>query len=126
VQAGDTFLVKDHTLDDHLWIVLSDPINDAEHVLIVSLTTATDYKERVCLIQPAQHPWVRHETCVAYDKAKVVALSQLLSLKDQGLIELQTPITVELLQHIRDRAGDSVDLPMEMADILSQQGLVDF
>jgi len=126
VQAGDTFLVKSHSLDDHLWVVLSDPTKDPTRVLIVSLTTATDYKERVCLIQAGQHPWVRHESCVAYDKAKVVALSHLLALKDQGLIELQTAISAQLLQQIRDRAGDSVDLPMEMADILSQQELVDF
>lgn len=126
MQAGDTFLVKERSLDDHLWVVLSDPTKDEVRVLIVSLTTATSYKEQVCLIQAGQHPWVRHESCVAYDKAKVVTLVQLLSLKDQGLIEMQAPISMGLLKQIRDRAGDSVELPMEMADLLSRQELVDF
>jgi hypothetical protein len=126
VQAGDTFLLGDKQVDDHLWVILSDPTKDAQRVLLVSLTTAAPHKESVCLIQPDEHPWVRHETCVAYDKAKAVSLDQLSDLKNKGFIQLQAPVSAILLQRIRDRAGDSVDLAMELADILSEQGLVDF
>jgi hypothetical protein len=35
-------------------------------------------------------------------------------------------VSAILLRRIRDCAGDSVDLAMELADILSEQGLVDF
>src|SRR5205823_2432203 len=77
VQAGDAFLLGYKGLDDHLWVIVSDPTKDAQRVLLISLTTAAPHKESVCLIQAGEHPWVKHETCVAYDKAKVVSLDQL-------------------------------------------------
>jgi hypothetical protein len=126
VQAGDAFLLGDKGLEDHLWVILSDPTKDAQRVLLISLTTAAPHKESVCLIQAGEHPWVRHETCVAYDKAKVVSLDQLYALKNKGLIQLQAPVSAILLKRIRDSAADSVDLAIELADILSEQELVDF
>ena len=74
MNSGDTFLLDDRAIDDHLWVVISDPNKDEDRILIVSLTTAACYKERACIIQASEHPWVRHETCVAYDKARVVSL----------------------------------------------------
>jgi hypothetical protein len=126
VQAGDTFLLGDKEVDDHLWVILSDPTKDPQRVLIVSLTTAAPHKESVCLIEAGEHPWVRHRTCVAYDKGKAVSLAQLYDLKNKGLIQLQAPVSPTLLARIRDKAGDSVDLAIELADIPSEQGLVDF
>ena len=126
MHAGDAFLLLDKSVDDHLWIVVSDPIKDKNKVLIVSMTTAAPHKEAVCLIQPGEHPWVRHDTCVSYDNARLVSLQQLLALKDTGMLDMQEPCSNLLLKRIRDAAGDSVDLPMEMAEILSEQELVDF
>jgi hypothetical protein len=41
VQAGFTFELaeKHQEIDDHLWIILSDPAKDDQNILIVSMTT---------------------------------------------------------------------------------------
>jgi hypothetical protein len=122
VQAGDTFLLADKRLDDH---VLSDPERGAERVLLVSLTTTAPHKERACVVQAGEHSWVRHETCVAYNHAKLVTLKQLHDWKDAGHLRTQDPLTPALLERIRRGAADSVDLPLELAVLLSDQGLLD-
>jgi hypothetical protein len=125
MQAGDAFLLVNRQLDDHLWVIVSDPKKDADKVLIVSLTTAAPHKESVCLIQAGEHPWVTHETCVAYDTAKVVALASLFGWKDAGHLQMQDPLSPVLLRRVREHAGDSVDLALEYAELLSDQGLLD-
>jgi len=50
VKAGDTFYIRDRSVDTHLWVVISDPEKDAERVVIVSMTTYENYKEDVCLL----------------------------------------------------------------------------
>jgi hypothetical protein len=125
MEAGDTFLLVNKQLDDHLWVILSDPKKDTEQILIVSLTTAAPHKEAVCLLQAGEHPWVTHETCVAYNTARLVTLANLHGWKDGGHLNTQTPLSSALLKRIRDRASDSVDLALRFADLLTEQGLLD-
>ena len=42
MDAGSTFLRSDS--DKHLWILISDPAQDPQQVLIVNLTTLDDRK----------------------------------------------------------------------------------
>jgi hypothetical protein len=72
MDAGDSFLLVNQKLDDHLWVIVSDPKKDSTKVLIVSLTTAAPHKESVCLIHTGEHSWVTHESCVAYNYAQIV------------------------------------------------------
>jgi hypothetical protein len=126
MDAGATFLLKDKSVDDHLWVIISDPRTDPKNVLFVSLTTYADYKEDVCLIQVGDHPWVRHLTCVAYDFAKVTTFDALYALKDKGLLELQPPVSEALLKRIRQAAMASTRLKIDYYSILEDQDLLEF
>src|SRR2546422_4451969 len=112
MDAGTTFLLTENrrVLDDHLWVVLSDTEKFPEQVVIVSLTTHTPEKDQACIVQPNEHPWVRHTSCVSYFHAKVVTLAMLLRWKDAGLIVLQEPLHPNILGRIRQRSGDSTTL----------------
>jgi|SRR5581483_2859852 len=125
MDAGDTFLAANKELEDHLWVIISDPDQDPDRVLCVSLTTAAPHKELVCLIEAGEHPWVTHQTCVAYDKARLVTRQQLFALKDSGTIIKHPPVGDGLLKRIRDGCLASADLPMEFAELLANQGLID-
>ena len=121
MQAGFTFLTE---VDRHLWVILSDPSKDDQKVVIVSLTTLGPYKDQACIIRRGSHPWVTHDTCVAYDFARIVKLADLVALKNAGKIRLQDPLSSALLEHIRQSAADSTRFPMGCADILIDQGLL--
>jgi hypothetical protein len=125
MMAGEAFVLKDRGVDDHLWVVLSDPAKDPEHVLIVSLTTLAPHKEQLCLVQGGDHPWVRHLSCVAYDFAKIVRDADLNQLKHTGRFDMQPPVSAALLERIRAGVANSTEIKMECADLLIQQGLLD-
>jgi len=127
MDAGTTFLAIDpDSGKEHLWVVLSDPKKDAEKVLIVSLTTPQAWREQVCIVHRHEHAWLKYDSWVNYSDSKVRPLALLYEGKDKGLLKLMDSVSPEVLQRIRDAALESVRMPLENADVLIEQGLVDF
>ena len=125
MEAGTCFLIVDKQMDDHLWVVLSDPKVDDQKVLVVNLNTPTEKKEKVCLLQPGDHPWIRKTTCVNYADSWVQPLAQFLEWKHKGIIKLIDPMPVAVLERMRQAVLDSTRIPMDNANLLIAQGLVD-
>jgi hypothetical protein len=128
MNAGDTFRIPQPgtSLDSHLWVVISDPVVDAERVLIVNFTTRRKDSDPACILQAGEHPFVHHETCVNYAGAKVVSRAQIQILLQRGLLSSHTSLSVNLLKRIRDGAAASERMSLEHADILVEQGLIEF
>jgi hypothetical protein len=124
MKGGDTFLVTKQEVDNHLWVIASDPEVNAGEVLIVNLTTASRLKEQVCIIDRNEHPWVNHRTCVNYEDSKIVSLQKLFQLKDSGLIQLQAPLSPLLLQRVRGGASVSSRIPLDHRQLLVAQRLI--
>lgn len=125
--AGTTFLLaRDHReIDEHLWIIITETETFPETVVIVSVTTHTPEKDQACIIERGQHPRITHRSCISFAHAKVVTREFLLERKDKGSIKLQDPISPTLLEKIRNSIGDSLTLPLSIADILIEQGIID-
>ncbi|HYV34691.1 MAG TPA: hypothetical protein VE988_03240 [Gemmataceae bacterium] len=126
MDAGTTFvLAREHkTIDDHLWVVVSDTKLFSDQVVIVNLTTATPEKDQTCIIEPQEHAWLRHRSCVSYFHAKVTTLTKLLECKDKGLIVLQDTLDAKVLARICACSGDSTTLPPDIADVMVAQRLI--
>jgi hypothetical protein len=94
IEVGATFmLAKEHeVIDNHLWVILSDPQAFPDHVVIVSVTTHTPEKDQACIIERNEHPWVTHRSCISYAHSKVVTLDFLLERRDKGSIVLRESI----------------------------------
>src|SRR5262245_31893923 len=73
VEIGNTFVLVNEKIDSHLWIVISEPQQDAANVVIVNLTTWVDWKDQSCILVVGDHPWITHDSCVSYQDAKCVA-----------------------------------------------------
>lgn len=124
---GDTFLIKpkDRLFDRHLWVVISDPRTDAQRVLIVNLTTWNKDKDGACILNPSDHPFIHHATCVSYQDAKIVKDSFLEQCLRSGLIVLREPASDDLVEAIIQGAGISLFLPLGCRDVLVQQKLLE-
>ena len=98
MNLGDTFLRTDS--DKHLWIVLSDPQKDPDNVLLVNLTSSSRERERACVLNAGDHPWIKKETCVNYNDydAVVTSLAKLQMAKDGGALVLQPPLLPAILK----------------------------
>jgi len=77
---GDTFIKRPTSgIPSHLWIVVSDPALDLEQVLIVNLTTSKPGSDvdPACVVLPGEHPFVRMESYVIYERANVTSTAHL-------------------------------------------------
>jgi hypothetical protein len=125
MRPGDTFTLRDKSVDSHLWAIVSDPALDGERVLFVSMTSYDVTKEKVCLLDVGDHPFVKHKTCVAYDFAKVAPLEALVVLRDQGHLSMGHPVSAELLERIRQGISLSRRINVEHVTLMIDQGLLD-
>jgi len=123
VNLGTTFLRTDS--DKHLWIVLSDPDKNPDQALLVNMTTWDARKEKVCLLNPGDHSWITHQTCINFGDAVVTTLPKLLAAKDGGAIKLHQPLAATILQRVLDAVASSSRISLENAELLIDQGLVE-
>ena len=59
MHCGDTLLIPapGSGVTPHLWIILTEP-NDAQHCIIVNLTTLRNSQDQTMSIMPGEHPFV--------------------------------------------------------------------
>ena len=97
MNAGDTFIPQCKPYN-HLYIVLSDPSQDEERVVLVNLTTWTVDEESHCIVQKGEHRFVKHKTAVRYNGAKLASVSELERLTNTGMLKSDRPLSPELLK----------------------------
>lgn len=125
---GDTFQTTSSKayIDNHLWVVISDPdAHPTDKVLIVNLTSWRKDREQVCLLSPADHPFISRKTCVNYAESRIVDRAKVEKALDSGLLQSHETATKKLLKRIRDGAAVSRRIPLANAEFLRCQGLIE-
>jgi hypothetical protein len=122
MNAGDTFIpAKPY---DHLYMVISDPALDSEQVVMVNFTTHAPEEEQVCIAMPGEHPYLTVKSAVRYKDARIATVAQIEKLTQSGKLRPQHPLSLELLQRMRDGACQSEFLPEGCRKVLDDQGLI--
>jgi hypothetical protein len=123
--AGDTFLNElSSAAPQHLWVVISDPVQDDGQLVIVNFTSWLPGRDESCVLLKGDHPFIRHKTVVSYYDAKIVPREWLVKMERAGLVVIQSPVSHKMLQKIRDGAAQSEDTPMVVVGFLQGQGLI--
>ena len=86
--------------DNHLHIVLSAPNPDGL-VAVANLTTWAPHKDQACIVHAGEHPFVRHESCVAYERAALRPAAGIDKLLALGLAAEWPPVTGALLSRMQ-------------------------
>lgn len=127
--AGDAFRIVG--ADRHLWFIISDPLIDGDHLLLVNLTSWDESrpdtdprKDPACILFPPEHPFIQHKTCVYYRGAQIASLRHLQFRQSRGELELMQPASPALLRKLRSCAGDSMHMALEHYRVLETQHLV--
>ena len=125
---GDTFVnAAAGSIRPHLWALISDTDQSTDEIVIVNFTTFRSLDcDDTCVIQPHEHGFVVHETCISYADAEITDVKRLRQALDRGLLTPQKRLSVELLQRIRDGAERSPDTPHKVRKVLRAQGLTIF
>jgi hypothetical protein len=127
-REGATFSVK---ADKHLWVIISDPERDPEHVVQVNFTSLDEtappgdpYNDRSCVLTAGEHQRIIHPTCVNYAGVQITTVSHLEWRRGKRDLTLRNPVTPQVLERIRRGAKISQHIIPLAYDILEQQNLL--
>jgi hypothetical protein len=126
MNPGDTLIIDEPgtSLDSHLWIVISDPAENPEEVLLVNFTKYRADKDQACIVERGDHPFISQKTCVEYRGAKMASAKELQTLLDSGQVSSHKPASPQLLARIRAGVANS-RMRNEHVLILIAQGVID-
>ncbi|MGZ8190735.1 MAG: hypothetical protein ACXWTS_05835 [Methylococcaceae bacterium] len=92
----------------HLFVLLTDPIEapdfEGKNVLLVNIASVPNGLpyDATCIIQPAEHRFIKHESYVFYAKARIEAANKLLNGVKAGLLTPHDLMDHVLVQRISD------------------------
>ena len=106
LKCGDTFLTGDGDEDNfHLWIIVTPP--SESEVVTVCMVTATKKTERLVLLAPGDHPFVRHDSAISYVFSKIRMVADIESLLSNGSARPKEPMPPNVLSRIQAGVIDS-------------------
>jgi hypothetical protein len=122
ISAGDTFLIQSGNVGLHLFVVaievLDRPGNQKNQRLLVPICTAFEKCDHTCLISASEHPFVKHPSYVAYNKARSETESHLLMMEKNSVISRREPLDSALLLRIVNGLNSSDRLPNFFRELL--------
>lgn len=126
MRPGDTFITTDPSTarDTHLWVIVSDPDQDEDRIIILNLTTAAKHHDKTCVLVVGDHPFITRDSAIKYGQGYVVSRATLEAKLTARQIERRDPMSAPVLQKIRDGAATSPFLPFEQFKILREQGII--
>jgi len=124
-KIGDTFLLAKSGINDHLFIIISDPEQDPDRIVTANFTSWRADKDQSCIVLPGDHRFVTRRSCVHYAEDRLIELTRYQQFLASGAIAVHDPVNDELLNRILDGAAVSKFIPLGNRQILVEQGLID-
>lgn len=69
--------------------------------IIVPVVSRHDLSDTSCILFVGDHPFIKHDSCVAYDFARLVSLSEINSKIEKGHIRLREAVSAEVLKRVQ-------------------------
>jgi hypothetical protein len=118
VRSGDTFLLTGGPVPTpHLWVVLWGPAGPADAYLAVMLTSLRSHSDRSCILNPGDHPFVRHTTSVSYRDVLRWTDERLAQLVADGVAKPRQPVSATVLERMRAAFFQSAHTPNAMVEM---------
>ena len=106
----------------HLFILLTDPQRDTQtgirYVLMVSLSTVKQGLpcDRTCILYAGDHPFVKRESYVVYQRARLEDADKVLRGVSNGILVPQQPMDSTVFARICKGLEDSRMTPAKLLD----------
>jgi hypothetical protein len=122
LKPGSTYLWKDKSGTEHLWIIISSTAIDP--IVTVNLSTYAEWKDKSCILDPGDHEFVTVRSCVMYDEAEFRTLAELEMMFEVGLIFPRADISMSVYEKILDGAHATQRMPGKFKHVLRSQDLI--
>ncbi len=86
MRCGKTYLLyddEDPTSKPHLHVVISDP-NESKQIVLVSVTTERAKSDTMTRLEAGIHPFINDPSVIAYNYSKMMTCDQLQKMIDAG------------------------------------------
>jgi hypothetical protein len=119
MHAGDTYLISFQHVGPtpHLWILAFGP-DTKGRIVLVSVTTLRRGKDQTVVLQPGDHPFVKHPSCVFYQDAIIASASHLEAWIAGELATPTDPCPAELLKLVCDGFSASEFTPQKVVRLI--------
>jgi hypothetical protein len=85
LKAGDTVAMRlGHPTIDHLWILVTDPHQESQKVVMVNITTLRSHSDRTVILRKGDHPYILHDSVVSYQDAQELSVVKIQAQIDRG------------------------------------------
>lgn len=85
----------------HLWIVATDPTDEDETVIIISITTLRRGAEQTMILKKGEHPFIKRDSSVCYADARLANTHDLDGKAESGQIKMHSSCPSATLEHIK-------------------------
>lgn len=110
LNCGDTFLTGDGDEDNfHLWIIITQP-NEGE-VVTVCVVTSHKRSERLVVLNKGDHPFIDHESVIAYYYSKIRAVADIEAAFVARAARKREPVSEHILRRAQNGLLDSEFTP---------------
>lgn len=125
MNAGDTIIIPEPgtSYDSHCWMVISDP-EQGDECVIVNFTTWREDKDSACVVEPEDHCYVKHKSLVNFREAKRCSTKDLDQLISTRHLSSCGPLSPSFLRKIRNAVPQS-QMNWACVQLLEDQGLID-
>jgi hypothetical protein len=124
-KLGDTFLLANSGINNHLLIIISDPAQDSNRIVMANFTSWRADKDQSCIVKVGEHRFITRRSCVHYGEDRLITLAAYEQLLASRSLSPHDPVSGDLLKRILDGAAVSPFLPLGNRQILVEQGLID-
>jgi CMP-2-keto-3-deoxyoctulosonic acid synthetase len=101
LNAGETFHSRSPSSSRaHLYIAITDP-DAAGNLVIANVTSQGQWKDQSCILNVGDHPYIKKESVINYAEAIVTSESALSKAARQRVIELDVPVSPQVLAKIQ-------------------------
>ena len=115
--AGNTFIFPTKITEPaHLWIVITEPTEETEDIVIVNVTSRKSNSDTTITLNPGHHSFIRKPSVVNYSDAMFSTKDKIDSSMSSGEAMEHDPINTYLLKRIRSGIIDSKRTPLKIKD----------
>lgn len=127
IQQGDCFRFDPRlAVDNHLWFVITNPNAFPDNVVVVNLTTYRIPKsDAACILEPGDHPYIDHQSCINYGEAWDTTLKHLQLAEKEGNLHRVDSVDAAVLKRIHDGAAKSTRIKIGVENTLKSQGIIE-
>ncbi len=99
MEIGNTFKIFGE--DEHLWMIISDPKQNPDQVVLVNFTSWQYIHDQTCIVNVGEHPSLATRSLVYYPEPMIRTLVNLQKSEKYGLLKHYPDLSAELLKRIQ-------------------------